>query len=58
MKNLPALAWANLAASLACMVILIAVAAKLQVAKEEAAKALANFTTSPFTAVLNLFKGK
>jgi hypothetical protein len=57
MKNLPALAWATLVASLASMIMLIAVAAKLQVAKEEAAKALADFTTSPFSAIMKLVKG-
>jgi hypothetical protein len=57
MKNLPALAWANLTASLACMVMLIVVAAKLQVAKEDATKALADFTASPFTAILKFVKG-
>jgi hypothetical protein len=51
------LAVANLVASLVSMVILIAVAAKLQVAKEEATKALADFTTSPFKALMNLVKG-
>jgi len=49
---------ATLVASLASMVILIAVAAKLQVAKEDATKALANFTTAPVTAIMNLIKGK
>lgn len=51
------LAIANLVASLVSMVILIAVAAKLQVAKEDATKALADFTASPFTAILKLVKG-
>ncbi len=48
---------ATLVASLASMVMLIAVAAKLQVAKEDATKALADFTASPFTALMKLVKG-
>lgn len=48
---------ATLVSSLVSMVILIAVAAKLQVAKEDATKALADFTASPFTAILKMVKG-
>lgn len=49
------LAVANLVASLVSMVILIAVAAKLQVAKDEAAAALKNLAASPFQYVMGLF---
>lgn len=50
------LAIANLAASLACMVMLIVVGAKLQVAKEDAAKALSDFTAAPLNTLLGIFK--
>lgn len=50
------LAIMNLVASLACMVMLIVVGAKLQVAKEDAAKALKDFTSAPLNTLMGFFK--
>lgn len=50
------LAIMNLVASLACMVMLIVVGAKLQVAKEDAAKALKDFTAAPLNTLMGFFK--
>lgn len=49
-------AWITLFATMANLAILIAVGSKLQVAKEDAAKAFSNFSKNPLNSLLSLVR--
>lgn len=58
MKQLTTLAWVTVVATLANLAILIAVGAKLQVAKEDFTRLAAGAAANPVDFIMGIFKQK